>query len=321
MTFFRCSGSSVGKVSAFASRCAGNVTEVLALQTPFIPRSKGELVHSTLIETIHARKERLSNSEPCYRFMGADKCLEWIKRESIYISDPALFNDPFDMQIDVENQLDRSPFDNEAVLRKAFQTVFMENTRIDNFWFYDADFISSLRDWASGFAHHRNVIDAFKKRVSAFGVTCFTPDWNVPLMWSHYAASHTGVCVEWAIAPMAFARAESNLHLAQYPVSYTTQLPTICLSELLFAPHQVLPNFLATKHADWAYEKEWRLVNFEGKAKNIAMPAHMQISALILGLNFDSTKLGAMAEKARQLDVPLYQISRPYGYDFKLKPV
>jgi hypothetical protein len=278
-------------------------------------------MQSTLMEAVHARKERLSNSEPCYRFMGADKCLQRISREGIYMSDPASFNDPFDMQINVENQLDRSPFDNEEVLRKAFQTVFMENSSIDLFWFYDSDFISTLRRWASGSAHHIEVIDAFKKRVSAFGVTCFAPDWNVPLMWSHYAESHTGVCVEWTIAPMAFASAKANLHLAQYPVCYTTQLPTICLSELLFSPHQVLPNFLATKHSDWAYEKEWRLVNFEGKAKNISMPTHMQISALILGLNFDPNKVSAMVEKARMLDVPLYQTSRPYGYDFKLKPV
>lgn len=278
-------------------------------------------MQSTSIETIDARKERLINGEPCYRFMGADQCLQRINRESIYISDPALFNDPFDMQIDVKNQLDRSPFDNEEVLRKAFQTVFMENGSIDQFWFYDPDFISMLRRWATGSAHHIEVIDAFKKRVSAFGVTCFTPDWNVPLMWSHYAESHTGVCVEWVIAPMAFARAEANLHLAQYPVCYTTQLPTICLSEILFAPHQVLPNFLATKHSDWAYEKEWRLVNFEGKAKSITMPTHIQISALILGLNFNVKKMDAMAEKARMLEVPLYQISRSYGYDFKLKLV
>lgn len=264
------------------------------------------------------RKIRLEGAVGRYKFMGMTY-LNDLSRDEIWISDPATFNDPFDLKIDIENLTDRSPFSNEEKLRTAFAELFLDNPDVQNFWFYDEELTVTLNDWIKGRMHYRQVIDHFIRRSTAFGVSCFAQDWDVPLMWAHYGASHKGICVEYAVKPMSFACASENLHLAQYYVRYMTELPTICLSEVLFSPHQVLPSFLATKHSDWSYEKEWRLVNFTDKQKYIPTPKHMEISALIVGLGFDMRRIEEVTAKAAELNVPIFLVRRPYGYDLKLQ--
>ena len=47
--------------------------------------------------------------------------------------------------------------------------------------------------------------DEIKERFREFGVACFTPIWNNGLMWSHYADSHAGYCVEYCVRGMTLA--------------------------------------------------------------------------------------------------------------------
>ena len=111
-----------------------------------------------------------------------------------------------------------------------------------------------------------------------------------------------------------------DIHFGQHYVRYTTELPTICLSEILFSPHQVLSSLLATKHADWSYEKEWRLVHYTEKGKMVRTPNHIEISAIIVGLGFDMTQIGVVAARATELNIPVYIIRQLNGYDLKLQP-
>jgi hypothetical protein len=74
-------------------------------------------------------------------------------------------------------------------------------------------------------------------------------------MWSHYAAKHAGVCLEFS-----YSRWEPFFGRAQ-PVSYSEQRP---IPSFLrdSADCQVESNLL-TKAAYWAYEKEWRIVDHD----------------------------------------------------------
>lgn len=266
-----------------------------------------------------ARKIRRSLGVSRYKFMSLTH-LGALSVDQIYMSDPERFNDPYDLKIEIENLTDRSPFDNENVLREAFAKLFVGNSQISNFWYYDEEFIATLQDWIDGRAHYRLVIDGFKRRSKEFGVSCFSQDWDVPLLWSHYADSHKGICVEYQVHPMKMSYDPEDLHFGQHYVRYTTELPTLCLSEILFSPHQVLSSLLATKHSDWSYEKEWRLVHYTAKGKMVRAPNTMQISAIIVGLAFDMTKMNDVVAKAIELNIPVYKINRQIGYDLKLEP-
>lgn len=259
------------------------------------------------------RKLRLQENVPRYKFLPP-KYLRNLNQEKIWMSDPAMFNDPFDLNFNIRDITYRGPFVDEQKLRRAFAEMFLGNSQVIDHWFYDDQFIETLKRWIDSNASQQEIIECFKRRSSIFGVSCFAQDWDVPLMWSHYSDSHKGICVEYVVNQMNFARAKENLSMAQYHVRYTTDVPMTCLSELLFTPHQVLANVIATKHADWSYEKEWRLVHFTDKAKFVPMPKHMQISALIAGLSFDMNKIKTVIAKAKRLKVPAYKAVHENGH-------
>jgi hypothetical protein len=266
-----------------------------------------------------ARAERRKYGVSRYKFMSL-KYLNSLSSDQIFMSDPSEFNDPFDLKIEIGNLIDRSPFDNEEILRQAFGKLFVGNNTIENFWYYDKQFIDTLQAWIDGTAHYGDVIAGFKRRSTEFGVSCFSQDWDVPLMWSHYAQSHKGICVEYQVHPMKMNRYSEDLYFGQHYVRYTTELPTLCLTEVLFSPHQVLSSILATKHADWSYEREWRLIHYAAKGKMVSAPKAMEISAIIVGLDFNMANMAEVVEKATQLNIPVYKINRQMGYDLKLEP-
>src|SRR5271154_2979357 len=79
-----------------------------------------------------------------------------------------------------------------------------------------------------------------------FGLLCFCRGWSNPLLWSHYADKHRGMCLgfdvpENSVKPVKYV---SKRPLVQYPI--TEDLESI--SEQL----------LWTKYIDWKYEEELR---------------------------------------------------------------
>jgi len=67
-------------------------------------------------------------------------------------------------------------------------------------------------------------------------------------MWSHYAAGHTGVCME-------FRTRRSELLLNKlHPVTYSDE------SRVINTMHEYAPKGFFQKTTHWAYEKEWRLL-------------------------------------------------------------
>ncbi len=73
-------------------------------------------------------------------------------------------------------------------------------------------------------------------------------------MWAHYADGHRGYCLEFSTLEEPLSHAEQ--------VSYVSQLAR-------FSPYsrqhpddeRAVP--LLTKHVDWSYEKEWRIIAHE----------------------------------------------------------
>lgn len=77
-----------------------------------------------------------------------------------------------------------------------------------------------------------------------FAITCFTPKFDNHLMWSHYAASHAGVCLE-------FGADDAMAYL--HPCLYSHRMPSVPWNTDAIG----LP--LIKNHV-WNYEEEWRYV-------------------------------------------------------------
>lgn len=81
------------------------------------------------------------------------------------------------------------------------------------------------------------------------GLICFTQDWKSPLMWGHYAEKHAGMALGFDIPAELLS-----------DVNYATRLFNLQLDPKSKKPTQGSLNMLiATKFADWSYEKECRM--------------------------------------------------------------
>lgn len=140
-----------------------------------------------------------------------------------------------------------------------------------------------------------------KDFLSKLTVSCFSVSgWNNPLMWSHYANSYSGICIEYDLGQInKFIGLVKKVH-------YSKERPTVSLEDLGLGGItinqaennkidfiQKEPNidkileYLSVKDTYWQYEQEWRIINIENQPdvkRFIDLP---YIKSITLGVNID----------------------------------
>jgi len=100
---------------------------------------------------------------------------------------------------------------------------------------------------AQGNKELRDRLRDYKRTMNQrFGVLCFCRGWNNPLLWSHYADKHRGMCLGFeveddTVLPVQYVRDRPSI-----PYPFTEDLQTIS------------DRLLWTKYIDWQYEEELR---------------------------------------------------------------
>jgi hypothetical protein len=89
----------------------------------------------------------------------------------------------------------------------------------------------------------------------AHPIFCLSRTQMNPLMWAHYAAAHTGVCIHFDAradrgSPFAYARR----------VQYRGVRPALEVATVPPAPDVLIDVLALTKSREWAYEQEFRLL-------------------------------------------------------------
>ena len=88
---------------------------------------------------------------------------------------------------------------------------------------------------------------SLQNSIHNFGILCLSETDKSILMWSHYASSHGGICLE-------FERSESNkLGTDARPVKYVRRR---------FKNDD--PDLILEKYIGWKYEREWRILENKG---------------------------------------------------------
>lgn len=270
---------------------------------------------------ITEREQRLKSSRPIYLYQKArPDYLAGLSHDKVRLSDPEKFNDPLDLKLAVADRTYMGPFGDEESIRQAMQELFKGNLGFENHWFYNDKLLGAIKDWINKKRNLISLEDEISERFREFGVACFTYTWSSRLMWAHYANSHAGYCVEYAVREMDLAQ-QNDGQFASFSVEYVSTLPKLCISEALFSPHQFLGRMLATKSVDWSYEREWRLVHLKEKGKNVDMPKGMQISALIAGHKANRELIDALVLKANDLNIPAYKAMPHQIYEFKMEQI
>lgn len=198
--------------------------------------------------------------------------LNILATNSLWMSHPSTFNDPFDCFLSFKTSHDK----------EFIQFCYEKKRRIKkwNFWFLLrhlgpkslgvdlSEFIRSLEqdesldsseigDLLSEYFETRNVMAPVRmyNEYARLGIFCFTKEQKNLLMWAHYASSHKGFCVAYKIEnlpPGVFLRE------VKYDNDKVTpcQLDAIQEGDLI----RVLQDQICQKSPDWKYENEMRLI-------------------------------------------------------------
>jgi hypothetical protein len=99
----------------------------------------------------------------------------------------------------------------------------------------------------------RRIIRDFKNSYNTrTGLLCFSANWTNPVLWSHYGAKHTGICLgfdlERSLSPQTVEYEDDRIQEQLPPNGDPTALPP-----------ELRDRLLRTKYSHWKYEEEVRV--------------------------------------------------------------
>ena len=159
-------------------------------------------------------------------------------------------------------------------------------------------------------------------------VTCFSHSgWDNQLMWSHYANSYSGICIEYDFTQI------KDFNGFIYPVKYCTTRPTLSLSDIGIhivqsdgkpkvekntdIDLQKLISYLLVKNTCWAYEDEWRIINV-GEPNTPIFVSLPHIKSITFGLHVDELCKTLLWDVCKEKNIECYQLlvnSENYSLD------
>jgi len=157
-----------------------------------------------------------------------------------------------------------------------------------------------------------------RKYLSTITVSCFSASgWDNQLMWSHYANSYNGICVEYDFNQL------NEFVGFIYPVEYSTERPTIMLSDLGFTSLKKgddgniqqgevcissILSYMLAKNKCWDYEEEWRIINHETDDKGFRFIKTPFIKSITIGLNVENICKNLIWDVCKEKSIECYQL-------------
>ena len=157
-----------------------------------------------------------------------------------------------------------------------------------------------------------------KDFLSKMTVTCFSASgWDNQLMWSHYANSYSGICVEYDFAKM------NNFIGFMYPVEYSCERPTVTLKDMGLISFEkdedgnlkttdpnmsAIISYLLAKNKCWEYEDEWRIINFGDKPYSPIFIDVPFIKSITFGVNIDDMCKQLLWDVCQENNIDCFQI-------------
>jgi hypothetical protein len=200
----------------------------------------------------------------------------------LWFSTPRKLNDPMDIDHPLDDLM-RDVGGDSPLLRDMAKVMYDSGQEKFPKGFITEDILNKIRHWARYGGHSLDMCHEFRERLLQLGVACFTPDWNNPPMWAHYASNWRGFAIEYCVRQIDMATSPKNDAFWQLWVNYSSRIEQTSLSELLFSPHEAATRILSAKTLPWSYENEWRLIHLPGGDCSAPMPIGMRMTGIILG--------------------------------------
>jgi hypothetical protein len=187
----------------------------------------------------------------------------WLEKtlatNTLYCPSPAKFNDPWDCKPHFNTRILLEPKENDLHFEWSRDICRRRNPDMT-----EDDIQQMRRVFQTDYPQAAALIDKMSEGIRGdiarrYRVYCFGPDVQNPLMWSHYADSHRGIALEFAVAVDPIATAMR--------CDYRDEFPVMKIYSLKEEDNLLI---LLAKSSVWTYEHEYRLVAQERKE---AIPA------------------------------------------------
>lgn len=257
-----------------------------------------------------------------------ENTLTMIHRSEAFYADPMTFNDPLDtkptIQIDADHDqhsleeffckwLSGTPKDEEAE-KEAKSKIFELKYSARNYKHRNHN--SEAEYYIALLKNELKVL--LYKEISELGVFSLSEKWDSPLMWSHYAKQHHGLCFEYDMTNHGYTIIQ--------PVEYSGSR-IIKISDLIDwklksskpARQKILNASFFTKAPEWSYECEWRDIN---EGRGVTLSSKAKISSIYFGSRCNSAVIATVImlySALKNNSTKFYQISLSED-DFKLIP-
>lgn len=208
-----------------------------------------------------------------------DRLFELLTNRQLYFAHQRELNDPQDCRYSMGSDLRENLFGRSL---RAMHSTLMERMQ-GRFPLCQQHFEEWMRPLIFSEAWQTDFEEKMLFGELGWGVCCFTEDSNNELMWSHYARSHTGICLEFNFSHTP------ALGEKLWPVKYASEMPVI-------NSFDELPDALLTKHTQWAYEREWRLLKMLGGSESFN---HTSLTAIYFGAKSEPMEIQRVMETCR----------------------
>ncbi|MCK4347948.1 MAG: DUF2971 domain-containing protein, partial [Thermoplasmatales archaeon] len=235
-----------------------------------------------------------------FKFRTINKYLiDALVKGTIYFAHPTLLNDPFDCKVDIKKAVEH-----------AISCLSGKKK-------HNLSKLSNVKDF----------LDRIQQRIGNVGICSFSLVLESPLLWSHYANGHRGLCLTYNI-PGEFFFAPENRFVGVFHVDYDDNLltewfventPEKAVTDLKEFTIGVVNKVLAIKGKDWGYEEEIRIIR--EKEGNFSIPKDF-LKQVCFGLNTPKSDISLVKQIIDNAGYSLEycQIARS-EQDFGLKTV
>lgn len=207
-------------------------------------------------------------SIPLYKYFGnLDYAKDAIINKRIHFESPLDYNDIYDCRFYLSDNDLLNCFSKGETIIRVFEAYFSTKPYIEdlrNNIFPKFENESELRIFKviSTIINHvpdndiKDFLKAFRNQLSINNMTtsgmqkvsCFSENKDALLMWSYYANSHKGVCLEFDL------RKDNTLYKHCHKVHYTRHFKNNDSNYTFFC-----------KSEEWSHEQEWRIVQIESE--------------------------------------------------------
>lgn len=211
----------------------------------------------------------------------------YCENHTLMVSKPATFNDPFEFKVAIDYEAD------EQTIHKRY----LRDNKVASQSDYD--------DWRSHFDQAKWSItqNVRSELLSRYGVLCLSEVDDNHLMWSHYAANHSGFCIGFDESVL-FAM---DGYIGGGPITYLKDAPLFRF--FWDAPELFDKAAVGCKSSAWAYEREHRLMfNHTG----ISRFPHAAIKEVIIGCRTYPELRAYAQQHCEEEDVRFFQMTEDF---------